>query len=150
MTTNPRIGSSLDDLLEEDGVLEEVEAVALKRVVAWKVSEIMREKGISKAEMAAEMKTSRASLNRFLDPQNPSVTLHTLVNAAKAIGGKLCLDLVLPPSAFPASPSPLVLERESQAARREFLKVKRQSQAARRKSSTLKDQALASRHKSLV
>lgn len=45
MTTNPYIGSSLDDLLEEDGILDEVEAIALKQVLAWQVSQAMQEKG---------------------------------------------------------------------------------------------------------
>jgi len=83
MTTNPYIGSSLDNLLEEDGILDEVEAIALKRVLAWQVSQAMQEKGLTKTEMAQQMHTSRASLDRFLDPENTSVTLNTMVNAAK-------------------------------------------------------------------
>ena len=94
MTTNPYIGSSLDDLLEEDGVLEEVEAMALKRVLAWQVQELMKEKGLTKTAMAQEMNTSRASLDRLLDPENTSVTLNTMVNAAKAVGKRLRIDLV--------------------------------------------------------
>lgn len=41
MTTHPYIGSSLDDFLEEDGILEEVDAIAIKRVLAWQVSQLM-------------------------------------------------------------------------------------------------------------
>jgi len=94
MTSNPYIGSSLDDLLEEDGVLEEVEAMALKRVLAWQVQELMKEKGLTKTAMAQEMNTSRASLDRLLDPENTSVTLNTMVNAAKAVGKRLRIELV--------------------------------------------------------
>ena len=94
MTTNPYIGSSLDDFLKEDGILEEVEAIAIKRVLAWQVSQLMQEKGLTKTAMAQEMNTSRASLDRLLDPENTSVTLNTLVNAAKAVGKRLRIELV--------------------------------------------------------
>jgi predicted XRE-type DNA-binding protein len=94
MTTNPHIGSSLDDLLEEDGVLEEVDAIAIKRVLVWQVQELMQEKGLTKTAMAQEMNTSRASLDRFLDSENTSVTLNTMVNAAKAVGKRLRIELV--------------------------------------------------------
>jgi predicted XRE-type DNA-binding protein len=94
MTTNPYIGSSLDDLLEEDGILEEVDAIAIKRVLAWQVQELMQEKGLTKTAMAQEMNTSRASLDRLLDPENTSVTLNTMVNAAKAVGKRLRIELV--------------------------------------------------------
>ena len=94
MTTNPYIGSSLDDLLEEDGILEEVDAIAIKRVLAWQVQQLMQEKGLTKTAMAQEMNTSRASLDRFLDPENTSVTLNTMVNASKAVGKRLRIELV--------------------------------------------------------
>jgi antitoxin HicB len=63
MTNNPYIGSSLDDLLEEDGVLAEVNAVALKRVLAWQVLQEMKKRGLSKSQMAVAMNTSRPSLD---------------------------------------------------------------------------------------
>jgi antitoxin HicB len=94
MTTHPYIGSSLDDLLEEDGILEEVDAIAIKRVLACLVQELMQEKGLTKTAMAQEMNTSRASLDRLLDPENTSVTLNTIVNAAKAVGKRLRIELV--------------------------------------------------------
>ena len=94
MTTNPYIGSSLDDLLEEDGILEEVDAIAIKRVLACLVQELMQEKGLTKTAMAQEMNTSLASLDRLLDPENTSVTLNTMVNAAKAVGKKLRIELM--------------------------------------------------------
>ncbi len=91
---NKYVGSSLDDLLEETGELAEVNAIAIKRVIAWQISQKMKAEKISKKKMAAIMATSRSSLDRLLDPTNTSVTLHTLDNAARAIGKTLRLDLV--------------------------------------------------------
>lgn len=94
MTNNPYMGSSLDDLLEEEGTLTEIESIAIKRVIAWQVKQAMEEKKLTKQAMAKEMKTSRSSLDRLLDPNNPSVTLETLERAAKAIGKRVRLELV--------------------------------------------------------
>jgi DNA-binding Xre family transcriptional regulator len=94
MSSNPYIGSSLDELLEEDNILAEVDTVALKRVLAWQISQAMISKGLSKTEMAKAMKTSRAALNRLLDPENTAVTLNTMERAARAVGKQLKLYLV--------------------------------------------------------
>jgi DNA-binding Xre family transcriptional regulator len=94
MSSNPYIGSSLDDLLEEEGTLAEIRSIALKRVIAWQIEQAMIEKNLTKTAMAKAMKTSRASLDRLLDPQNPSVTLDTIERAAKAVGKRLRLELV--------------------------------------------------------
>lgn len=94
MTSNPYMGSSLDDLLEEEGTLAEIESIAIKRVIAWQVKQAMEEKKLTKQAMAKEMKTSRSSLDRLLDPNNPSVTLETIERAAKAIGKRVRLELV--------------------------------------------------------
>ena len=91
---NQHLGSSLDDLLEETGDLAEVNAVALKRVIAWEVKQKMNAERLSKTKMAALMKTSRSALDRLLDPANTSVTLHTLDNAARAIGKTLHIELI--------------------------------------------------------
>jgi len=88
-----RIGSSFESFLEEEGRLEESTATAIKRVLARQVAEAMEEKSISKAEMARRMKTTRAQLDRFLDPNNNSVTLQTMQRAAKAVGRSLKLEL---------------------------------------------------------
>jgi DNA-binding Xre family transcriptional regulator len=88
-----RIGSSFENFLEEEGRLEESTATAIKRVLARQVAEAMAEKSISKAEMARRMKTTRAQLDRFLDPTNNSVTLQTMQRAAKAVGRSLKLEL---------------------------------------------------------
>ncbi|MGB3297335.1 MAG: Fis family transcriptional regulator [Phormidesmis sp.] len=94
MTHNPHIGSSLDELLEEDSILAEVSAIAIKRVLAWQVSQAMSNLGLSKSQMAAQMRTSRTSLDRLLDPDNTSVTLKTLERAATVLGKRLQVELV--------------------------------------------------------
>ena len=69
MSTNPRIGSSFDDFLKEEGIYEDVTAHAIKRVLAWQISQAMQAQNITKVEMARRMKTSRAQLDRLLDPE---------------------------------------------------------------------------------
>lgn len=91
---NPRIGSSLDDFLREEGILEEARATALKEALAWQVQKAMKRAKINKVEMARRMNTSRAALDRLLDPGNASVTLQTLCRAARAIGRDLRIELV--------------------------------------------------------
>jgi len=86
-------GSSFDDFLEEEGLLAEAEAVAIKRVIAWQIRKLMEEQRLSKAEMARRMGTSRSALERLLDPENASVTLLTLERAAKALGKSLRIEL---------------------------------------------------------
>jgi DNA-binding Xre family transcriptional regulator len=87
------IGSSFDSWLREEGVYEEVTASAIKRVLARQIKAAMKEKNFSKAEMARRMYTSRAALDRLLDPEYDAVTLSTLRKAAAAVGRKLRLEL---------------------------------------------------------
>jgi len=91
---NPHDGSTLDDFLLEEGILEEIEAAAIKRAIALKIVDLMREKDVPKVSMAKQMRTSRAALDRLLDPENTSVTLATLTRAAHALGRKIKIDLV--------------------------------------------------------
>lgn len=91
-TTNTHLGSSMDDLLDADGML--AEAVAVKRVIAWQIDQAMTTERLGKAEMARRMNTSRASLDRLLDPDNVSVTLRTLHKAAAALDKRLAIELV--------------------------------------------------------
>lgn len=93
-TKNPHDGSSLDDFLKEEGIYEEVEAAALKRAVALKIADLMQKDQIKKTALAKQMRTSRAALDRLLDPTNTSVTLATLTRAAKALGRKVKIELV--------------------------------------------------------
>lgn len=87
------IGSSFDEFLEEDGIRADVEAVALKRVLAWQLSQAMKRQHISKTVMARRMKTSRVQLDRLLDPENESLTLNTLTSAAQALGMRVEIKL---------------------------------------------------------
>lgn len=87
------IGSDFDNFLAEQGILEEVEAVAVKRVLARQIAALMEENDISKVEMSKKMQTSRAVLDRLLDPENSSVTLRTMSNAARVLGKHLHLTL---------------------------------------------------------
>ncbi len=96
MNNTESSGSRFDDFLEEEGLLEDAQAVAIKRVIAFQLSQLMVQQSLSKMELARRMKTSRAALDRLLDPQNPSVTLHTLQSAAKAVGGQLKISLEVP------------------------------------------------------
>ena len=88
------IGSSVDSWLREEGIYQEVTATAIKRVLARQVEAAMKERNFSKAEMARRMHTSRASLDRLLDPDNDAVTLSTLQKAAVVVGRQVRLELV--------------------------------------------------------
>ena len=90
---NKHIGSNFDDFLEDEGILAEVEAVAIKRVIAFQVEQMMKEQNLSKTEMSRRMKTSRAALDRLLDPANQAVTLQTFDHAARALGKRLQISL---------------------------------------------------------
>jgi antitoxin HicB len=93
-TVKGRISTdSFDDFLAEQGTLTESEDVAIKRVLAWQISEGMKAEGITKTVMAARMKTDRRQLDRLLDPENKSVTLSTLRRAATALGRKLYVEI---------------------------------------------------------
>ncbi len=92
---NQHIGASFDDFLKEEGILEEAQAVAAKRVIAYQILMAMRKKKITKIEMTRRMHIkSRMQLDRLLDPSNPSVTLLTLEKAANALGKRLQVQLV--------------------------------------------------------
>jgi len=88
-----RVGSGLDDLLEETGDCDAVKATAIKRVLAWQIVETMKAKGMTKSELAKRMGTSRSQLDRLLDPGNDEVTLSTLARAASALGREIKLEL---------------------------------------------------------
>ena len=88
------VGSTFDNWLREEGLYEKVSATAIKRVVARQVAAAMEEKGLTKVEMARQMRTSRAALDRLLDPENDGVTLSTLQKAATVVGRQVRLELV--------------------------------------------------------
>lgn len=87
------IGSSFDDFLQDEGILEEVNAVAVKRVLAWQIAQAMKEQNLTKTALAEKMHTSRASLNRLLDEEDTSLTLTTLTSAANALGKQIKIEL---------------------------------------------------------
>ena len=91
---NPHDGTTLDDFLEAEGISEEVQAAALKRAMALRIADLMEEKEMKKTALAKRMRTSRAALDRLLDPSNTSVTLATLTRAAAALGRRVKIELV--------------------------------------------------------
>ena len=90
---NNYVGSPFDDFLEEEGIITEVKNEAIKRIISYNVFEEMQKQNINKTEIAKEMSTSRAALDRLLNPYNDSVTLATLTKAANVLGKKLVLQL---------------------------------------------------------
>ncbi len=87
------LGGNFDDFLKDEQLLEAVQAAAIKRVIAFQIAREMKRRKLTKSAMAARMNTSRAALERLLDPANPSVTLATLERAASALGKKLRVEL---------------------------------------------------------
>lgn len=84
-------GSTFDKFLEGEGIKDEVEAVAIKRVLAWQLAKAMRQQQKTKKAMAKQLRTSRSQLDRLLDPQNVSVSLDTITRAARALGKRVII-----------------------------------------------------------
>ena len=93
-TKKTHVGSNFDNFLREEGILEQTEAVAIKRVIAHQIEEIMQGKKLTKTMMAKRMHTSRSAVERLFDPENDSATLITLNKAAAVLGKKLKVELV--------------------------------------------------------
>ena len=91
---NENIGSNFDTFLEEEGLLSDATAVAVKRVIAFQLQQAMDAQHMTKTSLAKKMQTSRAALNRLLDDTDTSLTLTTLTNAANVLGQKIRIDLV--------------------------------------------------------
>jgi antitoxin HicB len=89
---NKHIGSNFDDFLQEEGLLAEADATALKRLLVFQIEKEMEERNLTKTSFAGQMRTSRSSLDRLLDPENPSVTLLTLEKVASALGRQLKVE----------------------------------------------------------
>jgi len=88
------LGSDFDDFMAEEGLLAEAEAVAIKRVIAFQIAELMKARNLSKSAMAERMDTSRTMVDRLLDSADGSVTLRTLERAALALDKRLRIELV--------------------------------------------------------
>lgn len=86
-------GSTFDSFLEEEGIREQTEAVAIKRVLAWQLEQAMQKQRKTKQAMAKQIHTSRSQLDRLLDPRNVSVTLDTITRAARAVGKRLIIRM---------------------------------------------------------
>lgn len=91
--TDAHIGSSFESFLEEEEILDEVDAVAVKRVIAWRLAQEMKNKHIAKKTLADNLGTSRSQLDRLLDPENPNVQLTTITRAARHVGLRLKVEL---------------------------------------------------------
>ena len=91
---NKAIGSSFDAFLAEERITEEVEAGAIKKIIACQLQEAIEKERLTKTALARELSTSRAAVNRLLDPHNESITLLTLQKAANVLGKKLRFELV--------------------------------------------------------
>jgi plasmid maintenance system antidote protein VapI len=91
---NPHLGSSLDDFLNEEGIRDEVDVMAARKVIAVSLTDAMIRQNITKTEFARRMGTSRAVVNRILDPSNPSLTFKNAARASKALGKKLKIEMV--------------------------------------------------------
>ena len=94
MARNKHRGSRLDDFLAQEGVLAEFKAKAIKEVIAWQLAEAMRERKLSKSQLAKELNTSRTQVDRMLDPEEGNVTIETLQRAAAVVGRRVHLELV--------------------------------------------------------
>jgi antitoxin HicB len=90
---NPHRGSHFEDYLDEEGALETVTLAATKRVLAWRIAQLMKKQSVTKSVLARRMGTSRAALDRLLDAGNMSVTLQTMSRAAAALGKTLTISL---------------------------------------------------------
>jgi antitoxin HicB len=87
-------GSTFDSFLEQEGIREEVEAVAIKRVLAWQLGKAMKEQQKTKQAMAKRLRTSRSQLDRLLDPRNVAVTLDSITRAARELGKRVIIRMV--------------------------------------------------------
>jgi DNA-binding Xre family transcriptional regulator len=94
LKNNPHIGSDFDDFLREEGIYEEVEAGALKKVIAAALSKQMKRRRISVSKLAHELGTSRAAIGRILDRDNTSITLNTISRTASALGCRVKLEII--------------------------------------------------------
>ncbi len=92
MIDNEHIGSSFDSFLEEENILQESEAIAIKRVIAYELEQKMIAENISLNRLAKELETSRTAVSRILDPQNTSITLNTIEKVAKYLNKRIVLS----------------------------------------------------------
>ncbi len=92
-THDMHTGSSFSDFLDEQGIRNEVEASAIKRVLAWQFQQAMEQQKKTKQAMARDLKTSRSQVARLLDPANTAISLDTISRAADVLGKQLVFEL---------------------------------------------------------
>lgn len=92
MANQKCIGSKFDDFLEEEGLLQESESVAIKRVIAYALEQKMLADNMSVNRLAKELDTSRTAISRILDPENTSITLNTIEKVAKYLGKRVTIS----------------------------------------------------------
>jgi antitoxin HicB len=91
---NKHVGSSFESWLDEAGIREEVTVSAIKSLIAMQLAAEMKKKKLTKKRMAELMNTSRAQLDRILDPDNGNATIESLQRAAHIVGRELRMELV--------------------------------------------------------
>ncbi len=89
-------GSTFNSFLEKEGIREESEAVAVKRILVWQLEQAMKQQKKTKQAMARTLHTSRSQLDRLLDPQNTAVTINTAARVARLLKKRLVLRLAEP------------------------------------------------------
>lgn len=92
MVDKKYIGSNFDEFLKEENLLQESEAIAIKRVIAYALEQKIKEDNISINRLAKELETSRTAISRILDPENTSITLNTIEKVAKYLGKRIVLS----------------------------------------------------------
>ncbi len=83
------IGSNFDSFLEEEGLLQEADTIAIKRIIVYELEKKMASENITISSLAKELKTSRSAISRILDPENTAITLHTIEKIAKFLGKRI-------------------------------------------------------------
>jgi DNA-binding Xre family transcriptional regulator len=83
------VGSNFEDFLEQEEILEECRASAIKFKIAHELEKAMSQRKIGKTEMAKRLKTSRTGIERLLDPDNTSITLNTMAKVARLLGKRI-------------------------------------------------------------
>ena len=94
MIENRHTGSRSDNFLQSENLIEECTATAVKRVLARQLSQEMKRQNLTKTEMAKQMQTSRAQLDRLLDPAKTGVSIETIIRAARVVGRQVRIELV--------------------------------------------------------
>lgn len=87
-------GPSLDSFLKDEGVYDELHELVAKEALVWQLQREMKKRRMTKSKLAVVMRSSRAQIDRILDPASGNVTLATLQKAANAVGKTLKVELV--------------------------------------------------------